>query len=311
MTEAAFDFPDVHVGSAEYAAGPTGCTVFYFPNKVQTAIDVRGGSTGIFGWDEKLQNGEAITDAICFAGGSRYGLEASSGVAAALLEKGTHTADWTNVARVRGAILYDFGYRESTLYPDMALGKQALNNAVPNVFKNGPFGAGINARVGLPKKEPAGQGMAFGQYDALKIAVFTVVNAVGVLVDAHGTVVRGNYDAVANSRASMQTMLDAGTLTLPNGNRPLAEENTTLTLVVTNQQLSAWQLRQLGRQVHTAMGRVIQPFQTVWDGDVLFTATTNKVDSPAFSDVVSLGVRASELAQKAVLSCYSQGPDVK
>ncbi len=299
-----FNFPEIHVGIAENTDAPTGCTVFYFPDKVQTAIDVRGGSTGIFGLDEKLTAGDAITDALCFAGGSRYGLEACAGVQAELLNKG-YTADWTNIARVRGAILYDFGYRESAAYPDKALGMQAFQNARSGVFASGPRGAGINARVGLPKKEPAGQGMAFGEWDGTKIAVFTVVNAVGCIVGANGNVLRGNYDADTQTRRSMLDLLDADDLTLPGGNRPRAEENTTLTLVVTNQALNGWQLRQLGRQVHSAMARVIQPFQTVWDGDVLFTATTNQVETATYKDVVPLGVRASQLAIEAVLGCYS------
>ncbi len=299
-----FNFPEIHVGIAENTEAPTGCTVFYFPDKVQTAIDVRGGSTGIFGLDEKLTAGDAITDAICFAGGSRYGLEACAGVQAELLNQG-YTADWTNIARVRGAILYDFGYRNSTAYPDKTMGMNALQKAASGMFASGPRGAGINARVGLPKKEPAGQGMAFGEWHGTKIAVFTVVNAVGVLVDTQGNVVRGNFDADTQSRRSMLDLLEQGELALPGGNRPRVDENTTLTLVVTNQRLTGWQLRQLGRQVHTAMARVIQPFQTVWDGDVLFTATTNQVETATYKDVVPLGVRASELAIDAVLNCYT------
>jgi hypothetical protein len=38
-----FDFPGLHIGIAEYAEGPTSCTVFYFPDGVATAIDARGG----------------------------------------------------------------------------------------------------------------------------------------------------------------------------------------------------------------------------------------------------------------------------
>ncbi len=60
---------------AEYAEGPTGCTVFYVPEGVTTAIDVRGGlvgKTGDYGWNH----------AICLAGGSLYGLAPATGVSA-------------------------------------------------------------------------------------------------------------------------------------------------------------------------------------------------------------------------------------
>jgi len=76
-----YDFPGLEIGVAEYAEGPTGCTVIHFPKVASMQIDVRGGSPGI--------NGEYLTviNAICFAGGSLYGLEASTGVAAELFLK--------------------------------------------------------------------------------------------------------------------------------------------------------------------------------------------------------------------------------
>ena len=51
------------------------------------------------------------------------------------------------------------------------------------------------------------------------------------------------------------------------------------------------------------MARGIQPFQTLNDGDVLFTVSTNEVESP---DAGSpwIGLRAAELAWDAVLACY-------
>jgi len=39
-----FDFPGMMVGIAEYEEGPTGTTVFYFPDGVKGAVDVRGGA---------------------------------------------------------------------------------------------------------------------------------------------------------------------------------------------------------------------------------------------------------------------------
>ena len=64
------------IGVAEYDEGPTGCTVFHFPGPALVAMDVRGGSVGT------IMEGDGLTDAICLAGGSLYGLEAATGVAA-------------------------------------------------------------------------------------------------------------------------------------------------------------------------------------------------------------------------------------
>src|SRR5919108_5597655 len=76
-----FDFPSLQVGVAAYAEGPTGCTVFRFLGDPTSVIDVRGGTPGTIGGSSTE---DMRTAAICFAGGSLYGLEATSGVAAEL-----------------------------------------------------------------------------------------------------------------------------------------------------------------------------------------------------------------------------------
>ena len=51
------------------------------------------------------------------------------------------------------------------------------------------------------------------------------------------------------------------------------------------------------------MARAIQPFHTLYDGDVLYATTTNEAANPAL-DAISVGAIASELAWDAVLGCY-------
>src|SRR2546428_10336878 len=82
------DFPGLEIGVAEYEEGPTGCTVFHFPRPASLAIDVRGGSPGVNGQHLELIN------AVCFAGGSLYGLEASTGVAAEPFAKRPDSTAW-------------------------------------------------------------------------------------------------------------------------------------------------------------------------------------------------------------------------
>src|SRR5690242_14303145 len=41
-----FPFPGVRVGVAEYEDGPTGITLFHFPERAFAVVDVRGGSPG-------------------------------------------------------------------------------------------------------------------------------------------------------------------------------------------------------------------------------------------------------------------------
>jgi 6-aminohexanoate-oligomer endohydrolase len=288
-----FDFPGLRVGVAEYEDGPTGCTVFHLPpGGAACSVDIRGGSPGTIGNYEWAH-------AICFAGGSLYGLEAACGVNAELMAMRGHTVGWTDVELTLGAIVYDFGRRDNAIYPDRDLGREALRAAREGVFPLGRRGAGRSVTVGktfgLEQGEFAGQGGAFRTVGPTRIGVFTVVNAFGAIVDRDGRVVRGHFDPEEGTRSSFVEALEAQ---LPKA----APGNTTLTLVITNQRLSRRELRQLGVQVHASLGRAIQPFHALVDGDVLYTVSTGEVENDDLPSM-SVGLVASELAWDAVLSC--------
>jgi L-aminopeptidase/D-esterase-like protein len=303
-----FDFPSLYIGVAEYREGPTGCTVFYFPGgAAQVSVDVRGGSHGT-----TLTESRDRVHAICLAGGSVPGLEAVAGVVAELFAMRGYATGWADIPVVSGGIIFDYGPRGNAVYPDKALGRAALRAARPGVFPLGPVGAGASATVGkglgFEGRESAGQGGAFRQIGPTKVAVFTVVNAVGAIVDRQGRVVRGNRDAETGERLHLMDGLEKRLAS----SQEVVHGNTTLTVVVTNQKLSAdrgtaWSLRQFGRLVHTSMARAIQPFHTPNDGDVLWAVTTNEVENPDLNDI-GLGVVASELAWDAVLTCFDVTP---
>jgi L-aminopeptidase/D-esterase-like protein len=293
------DFVGLEIGVAEYAEGPTGCTVFHFPEVASMHIDVRGGSPGI--------NGEhlTVTNAICFAGGSLYGLEASTGVAAELFAKRGYSTKWMDIALVSGAIIFDYGRRENAIYPDKELGRAAVRAMRPGRFPLGPHGAGSSATAGHgPTAELAGQGGASTKIGSTRVAVFTVVNAYGAIVDRHGDVVRGNRDVATGKRRRAEDVIaQTGAYDPPTARARGVTQNTNLTLLVTDQKLDPLQLRSVARQVHVSMARAIQPFNTRWDGDILFAVTTQKVENAAL-DEVSLGIVASELAWDAVLATF-------
>jgi len=295
------DFPGLWIGVAEYEEGPTGCTVFRFAGGATIERDVRGGSPGTFGECDWV-------DAVCFAGGSLYGLEAATGVAAELFAQRDYDTGWMSIAAVAGAIIFDWGPRDNAVYPDKELGRAALRAAREGRFPLGRRGAGRSATVGktfgLDQGEPGGQGGASRTIGATRLAVFTVVNAVGAVVDRDGSVVRGHFDRSSNTRRALVEGIEERVT----GGRAVhpTPGNTTLTLVATNQRVDRELLRQLGRQVHASMARAIHPFHAVTDGDVLFAATTNEVDNDAL-DSVALGVIASELAWDAVLAAVREG----
>jgi L-aminopeptidase/D-esterase-like protein len=296
--ELRFDFPGLEIGVAEYEEGPTGCTVFLFPPGSPCSIDIRGGSPGVSG------TGYEMVEAICLAGGSLYGLEAAAGVAAELLAHRDYRTGWLEIPLVAGAIIFDWGPRDNAVYPDKELGRAAVRAARPGVFPLGPRGAGRSATAGklfaYEEGERTGQGAAFREVGETKIAVFTVVNAVGAIVDRDGDVVRGHFDRKSGLRRALvsevEERLAAGTPIRP------PPGNTTLTVVATNLRLDSRQLRTLGRQVHASMARAIQPFHALEDGDVLFAVSTGMVERDPLLDTTALGVVASEIAWDAVLS---------
>jgi L-aminopeptidase/D-esterase-like protein len=285
-----FDLPGVRVGTAEYAEGPTGVTVIHVPAGARTAVDARGGAVGLSG-------GYRFHHAIVLAGGSVYGLEAAAGVSTELLRRGENRTHWASLAHVSGAVIYDFSARDTAVAPDTALGRAALADAVEGRFPVGRCGAGRSASVGkidFGRAEFAGQGAAFGTFGTAKVLVATVVNAVGVVVDRSGRIVRGNYDELTGERRHPSVDYAA-----PVPAVPLAG-NTTLTVLVTNVRLNDVALNQLAVQVHSSMHRAIQPFHTELDGDTLFALTTDEVDLTGTA--AGLGTLASELAWDAVLS---------
>jgi 6-aminohexanoate-oligomer endohydrolase len=292
-----FDFPGLEIGVAEYDEGPTGCTVFNFPEGAACSVDVRGGSPGTTGASYEWVH------AICLAGGSLYGLEACAGVAAELFAQREYRTGWLDIPLVAGAIIFDYGPRDNPVYPDKKLGRAALRAARPGRFPLGPRGAGRSATVGktfeYSEGEPAGQGGAFRELGDAKIAVFTVVNAVGAVFGRDGEVVRGHLDSGTGLRHPLvprvEERLAAGQAVRP------PPGSTTLSVVATNVVLDQRLLRTLGRQVHTSMARAIQPFHALVDGDVLYAVTTNDVESQVL-DSIGLGIVASELAWDAVLA---------
>ena len=293
------DFPGLEIGVAEYPEGPTGCTVFHFPEVASMHIDVRGGSPGI--------NGEhlTLTNAICFAGGSLYGLEASTGVAAELFGRRGYSTKWMDIALVAGAIIFDYGRRDNAVYPDKDLGRAAVRALRPGRFPQGPHGAGCSATAGHgATAELAGQGGASRRIGPTRVAVFTVINAYGAIVDRTGDVVRGNRDPKTGRRLRAERIVQETGAYDPIAARARGvTQNTNLTLVATDQKLDPLQLRSLARQVHSSLARAVQPFHTRWDGDILFALSTQQTTNEAL-DEVSLGVVASELAWDAALASF-------
>jgi L-aminopeptidase/D-esterase-like protein len=316
-----FDWPMVRIGTGEYDEGPTGVTVFSFGRKVLAAVDVRGGGPGTVNTDFlRLGYNAPELDTVVFAGGSWYGLEATTAVATAMKDDGLRDGGWVNIALSVGAIVYDLGERRfNEIYPDKRLAQAAYRATRPGLFVQGAHGAGRNVRSGgyFGCNAYSGQGGAFRQIDEIKIAAFTVVNALGVVTRRDGSVASCYPDAKWPQPLTPQSLLSG----LPDSRKPGwapgsaadSKRNTTISLVVTNQKLDPAELQRLAVQVHTSMARALQPFATEFDGDVLYAVSTAELEAKTGTTLLSaadLGVIASELMWDAVLASVPQQPPV-
>lgn len=316
----AFDWPMLKIGTGEYQAGPTGVTVFAFGRKVLGAVDVRGGAPGTVETDFlRLGYDAPELDAVVFAGGSVYGLEGATAVSSAMKDDGLRNGHWENIAMSVGAIVYDLGPRRlNEIYPDKRLAQAAYRAARPGVFPQGAHGAGRMVRSGgfFACNAHSGQGGAFRQIGNLKIAAFTVVNAMGAVTDRDGKVVACYRDAGWPKDIKTVDLLNG----VPDSRKPgwmvqgpqNERKNTTISLIVTNQTLKPAELQRLAVQVHTSMARGLQPFSTVSDGDVMYAVSTGELDAEkpelAGLDVATI---ASEVMWDAILnSVPEQAPVV-
>jgi L-aminopeptidase/D-esterase-like protein len=303
------DWPALHIGIGSYEEGPTGLTIFHFADGAAGVVDVRGGAPGTVNTDLlRVGSEDKFIDAIVFSGGGLYGHEAIAAVATAMKDNGDESGLWNETAIVPGAEIYDFqGHRLNEIYPDKRLARAAFDALRPGIFPLGPQGAGRMAMQGgfFGCGAHSGQGGAFRQIGEVKIAAFTVVNALGAVTDRDGRLVRCSQDpswrALKTTDVLARIPLEAAPPRPVAGAPAPSRRNTTLSLVVTNRKLGAAALQRLAIQVHTSMARAIQPFSTFDDGDILFAVSTQEVDGGDLRPE-DLNALAGELMWDAVLA---------
>jgi 6-aminohexanoate-oligomer endohydrolase len=297
-----FDFPELLVGTAEYPAGPTGCTVLRFPRATIGAIDVRGGAAAVReSTSIEPANSFGLVDALFFAGGSTYGLDVGSGVMRELLALKRGRTGFDDIPAVPGAVVYDFDRRDdASVFPDAELGARAFRAARAGEVLVGRAGAGANVAVGsflgAEWAERSGQGAAFGRVAGMRLFALSVVNAVGNVLDRSGRTIAGSRDPRTGERLAVTD----GILRQAPARRG-SRRHTTLTALVTDAELNHPELQRLAVMAHSALGRVIEPFATPLDGDTLFALSTGAVPLRRGWSVAELGAFAGQLAQDAVL----------
>jgi L-aminopeptidase/D-esterase-like protein len=295
----------VRVGHAQDERLRTGCTCVVFDRAYLTAVDARGGAPGTIETDRLAPSKTfPTTDALLFAGGSAYGLDAVAGARQWLLEQGR---GWRFFGRpiplVSGAIVLDLGARSGA--PDASMARRAAEAAGDEPVGQGGVGAGCGCTVGKLRGLRAAMMGGVGSYavelrGGIRVGALVVVNAVGNIVDPRtGRTIAGTRRDDGPGFVSPEEISGA----------PLPSEarGTTVGLVATNVRLPHGALLKVAEMAHDGLARTIIPSHMTTDGDALFAVATGERtvafeegDFP-YSKVDWVGHAAARCVEESVL----------
>jgi D-aminopeptidase len=300
------DVAGLKVGHAQDSRLASGATAIVFDAPAVAAVDVRGGGPGTRETD-LLDPGMMVehVDAIAFAGGSAFGLEAASGVQAWLREQGRGFAVGpARVPIVPSAILFDLthgGDKDWGRYPPYRdLGYEAAVAANPD-FALGSVGAGLGATTcGLK----GGIGSASASIDGVAIGALAAVNAAGSVVVGEGPWFwAAPYEREREfGGRGFPSALPIGAL--DPRTKGSMHANTTLVIVATDAILTKSQAKRLAVMAQDGLAHAIYPVHTPLDGDVVFAAATG---AHRLSDPVHALMRIGALAVQVVARAIARG----
>jgi L-aminopeptidase/D-esterase-like protein len=301
------DVAGLRVGNAGDARLKSGVSVVYCEEPAVAGVQILGGAPGTRETDLlEAHNSVQTINAVVLSGGSAYGLDAASGVQAALREKGIGFAVRDQVIPiVPAAILFDLingGAKDWGRYPPYRdLGYEAMQ-AVTDEFPLGTVGAGIGATTAGLK---GGLGSASTLLDGgITVGALAAVNASGSVT-------------VSDTRhfwaASFEIGDEFGGLGYPN---PLPDNsskvrlkfrdffegaNTTIAVIATDAILTKAAAKRLAISAHDGFARAIWPAHTPSDGDLVFAIATGKSGvTPTPDQAVDLYAMAGSTMARAI-----------
>lgn len=275
------DVGGLRVGNAEDARLKSGVTVVLPDQPAVAAVQVLGGAPGTRETDA-LEPHNTLHEfhGLVLSGGSAFGLDAASGVQAALREKGIgFRVGGALVPVVPAAILFDLingGDKDWGRYPPYReLGYEAVANAGPD-FRIGTAGAGTGALTAGLK---GGLGSASTRLpNGVTVGALAAVNPVGSV-----TVGRTPHfwaapfeigDEFGGLDLPSPLPADATDLRWKFEEGPLPGRATTITIVATDAKLSKAAAKRLAVSAHDGFARAIWPTHTPADGDLVFAVAT-------------------------------------
>ena len=272
------DVKGLLVGNAEDSDVKTGATVLVGSKPFTAAVHVMGGAPGtretdLLAPDRLVQE----VDAIVLSGGSAFGLDAASGVADGLVQRGRgFKVGAAAVPIVPAAILFDLlngGDKSWASNPYRSLGLQALDNAAEE-FRLGTAGAGTGATTMQLK---GGLGSASAITDCgCTVGALAAANSLGSVVRGDGPgfwaapfEFDGEFGDLGEDSAADPHWEPR--LFEPDGG---GNANTTIAIVATDAALSQSEATRLAVAAHDGLARAIVPSHTLFDGDLVFAVST-------------------------------------
>ena len=289
----------LRVGHCSDLTGGTGVTVILFDKPALGAVDITGMATSTRQIDslDMLHPGNAI-HGLCLAGGSAFGLDAASGVVSYLGEQGIGLdLVVAKVPVVPTAVIFDLSFMDAHAKPTPAMAYEACRAASSAPVEQGCIGAGTGATCGKLRgvvhgtKAGLGSSMVQGT-DGVLMGALVVANPFGDILDEQGRIIAGS-----RTDYGFLNMQDAITQGEVRG-RFGAPSNTTLCVLVTDAHMDKILAMQVARMAGQGLVRHISPFNTPFDGDMVFCLCVG--DKQAHP--LHLGVIAAQAASKALLN---------
>ena len=277
------DVAGLKVGNAADERLKSGVTVVVCDEPTVAGVQVLGGAPGTRETDLlEPHNSVETVDALVLSGGSAFGLDAASGVQAALREMGVgFEVRGMRVPIVPTAIVFDLqngGNKDWGRYPPYReLGYEAAR-AAAQTFAIGTAGGGTGA---LTSGLKGGLGSASTALEnGVTVGALAVANATGSV-----TVGRSRHfwaapwelrDEFGALGLPSPLPPDAQEIQLKFRDRPRAGENTTIAVIATDAVLTKAGARRLAISAHDGFARAIWPAHTPVDGDLVFALATGR-----------------------------------
>ena len=312
------------VGNAEDRTLKSGVTAVICEDAAVASVQVLGGAPGTRETDLlEPHNTVETVNALVLSGGSAFGLDAASGVQAALREKriGFEIAEHV-IPIVPAAILFDLlsgGNKDWELHPPYReLGYRAAANATAD-FAVGTVGAGTGATTADLK---GGLGSASTVLaNGVTVGALVAVNSIGstnVAGGAHFWAAPFECGDEFGGLGYPSPIPDgASDLRIKYRDEPNAGlANTTIGVIATDAVLTKSDAKRLAVATHDGFARAIWPTHTPTDGDLIFSVATGKsgvtLDIDGFLDLCAAGAATmSRAIARGVYSARKEPNDIK